>query len=476
MRVLVLVIGILAGLTLAFSFGSPPTPQPISQNGEYDHFDVQVHTRDHPETGQWDAHMAAEHGSACQGPPATHDLINLSDSVYICNGHVMTAGWAVGYGELVLTPSQVLDCSVSCSVTFDLSTQRLSSRDWPDIWLTPWNDNLALPFGIGDDIDLQGVPRRGIHIDANPAENGWRPFTIDNYIETPVIAFWQTPMSTGIAAGTNQAAVRQTYKLSMTPGKIKFERLASATAPGFIWTGYCDAQGQNCQYGWADCACLMASDYVVQFAQHSYNPTKDNAGVPATWHWFGPDGLTLSPSTPFTLIHASPTLVTQSNTLVQFNAPAPANAYLRFSAVCQVKIDGQVAPKMTFRGHLEHASSYFIPIAAGKQSVNVELADEGGGVACAAQDFHVWNKTGGTPSPTPTVIPLPTATSTPLAPSSTPTPTATPTLVVVPTATPVPSTATSTATPISTSTPNPTATPIRYCSTDGGNTIVKVAC
>ncbi len=489
----VFIVGLFTGVGAAFAnFGAPSSPQPISANAEYAHYDVQVHTRDHPETGTWDAHMSAEHGDACQGPPATHDEYALNTAVYICAHHVMTSAFAVGYGEVVLTPSQTLDCSVFCTVTFDLSTNRLSSRDWPDIWLTPWNDNLALPFGLGADIDLQGVPRRGIHIDANPAENGWRPFVIDNYQETPVVAFWQTPMSTGIAAGVNQAAVRQTYQLSMMPGKIKFERLASATAPAFTWTGFCDhdvnGNSINCQYGWADCACLMASDYVVQFAQHSYNPTKDNAGSPATWHWFNDTGPVLSPSTPFTLIHgcvkSTPNpctltdvqYVTANNSLITFDSPAPANAYLRFSAVCKVFIDGAEAPKQAFLLHYEHATSYFMPIAAGKQSVVVSMAQEGGyNGACVAQDFHVWSKAGGPPStPTPTPI-APTAT--PQA-TSTPVPTATFTPVPSPTATgtPVPPTVTPLP-PTPTRTPSPTATPQSvtcYRSTDAGTIIVKL--
>src|SRR4029450_2992231 len=95
----------------------------------------------------------------------------------------------------------------------------------------------------------------------------------------------------GITAGTNQSAVRQTFKLTMNPGSVEFERLASATASGFVWTR--DSQGNP---GFAACACLMASDYVVQFAHHSYTPEKDGAGVPGTWHW---DNLQSTPSTPF---------------------------------------------------------------------------------------------------------------------------------------------------------------------------------
>ncbi len=449
----------IAAVAFPGEFGSPPTPQPISMNPAFAHYDIQVHTRDHPESGQMDEMMSAEHGDACQAPPATHAEIDLAKAVFACNDHLMTSLWMVGYGMAAITPARVLDCSGgSCSVTFDLSTAKQSSRDWPDIWLTPWNDNLTLPADIGA-VDLQGVPKRGIHISANQAEAGWKVFTIDNYVQTYVDSFWTVPMSTGIDAGVNQAAVRQTYKLTLQPGQIKFERLASATAPAFVWTAKCDAQG--CAGDFAPCTCLMASDYVVQFAHHSYNPTKDGAGVPATWHW---SNLTnMAPSTPFTLIHmkpqctgcSNPFLVTANNTLVEFESPAPAQSWLRFSAVCEVRIDGAVAPKAVFLGDYGHASSYFIPLPQGKQSVTVSMAQESGYTgACAAQDFHVWSKTGG-PLPTVTPVTTPTSTATPAVP--TPTPTATPTPLTPPTSTPTP--IVPTATPTRTATPTATAIP-----------------
>lgn len=413
-------------------FGTPATPEPVSQNPAYAHYDVQVHNRDR--FAQWDATMAAQHGSSCEGPPATHAVLSLSDAVFICNDHVMTSGNAGGYGEIMITPSQIVNCSTGCTVQWDQSTQRMSLRDWPDVWLTPWNDNLALPFDAGD-VDLQGVPRQGIHVNAPFSQNSWAVATIANYQETYLPFDQYTGMGSGIDAGVNQAAVRQTFRLTITPGHVKMERLPSATAPiGITWVD-------------ADCACLLAPDYVVQFGHHIYNPEKDGAGIPATWHW---SNFVLGNSAPFTLIHTTPALATANNTLVTFAAPAPANAFLRFSGVCRVLIDGNMAPRQTFVGHPEHASSYFIPLAQGKQSVSVSFApDDWYGGPCGAQDFHVWAKTGTIPpsptvvAPTPTAVPVvtptPINTVTPIAPTSTPPPTAT--------ATPVPPTPTRTPTP-----------------------------
>ncbi len=447
--VLVLVFGVTLGLAvmswaIAYQgeFGVPATPQPIYANSALAHYDVQVHSRDN--FSQWDAPMDAQHTNTCGAPPGTHAVQALSESVFVCNDHVMTAGYAQGYGEIILTPSQIVNCSAGCTVQWDMSTERLSSRDWPDVWLTPWNDNLALPFDIGD-VDMQGLPRQGIHINAEANQNSWAVGTISNYTETLLPNYWWESMSgsgtaaNNIVAGTNQAAVRQTFKLTVTAGHVKMERLASATATQFTWVD-------------SDCTCLLASDYVVQFAHHIYNPTKDGAGVPATWHW---SNFTLSDSSPFTLIHmqpqcsscANPYVVAADNTLVQFAAPAPANAFLRFTGVCKVLIDGAVAPKKTFIGHFEHASNYWIPIAEGKQSVTVSFAQDdwygwGFNPGCGAQDFAIWAKpSGSTPTPVP--------------PTSTPAP---PTATSTVTNTPVPTTATPTATP--TRTPTPTSTPV----------------
>ncbi len=460
------VVFLVATVASAYSgeFGQPATPQPIAQNGAYGHFDIQIHNRDR--FGQFDFQMDAQHGNNCAGPPATHPVLNLSDGVFVCSDHVMTAGWSGGYGAIMVTPSQLLNCSAGCTVQWDMSTLRMSLRDWPDVWLTPWSDNLALPFDAGD-VDLQGVPRQGIHVDAPFSQSSFIVTTINNYQVTNLPFDQYYGMGQDVQAGVNQAAVRQTFKLTITPGHVKMERLASATAPQHTWVD-------------ADCTCLLAPDYVVQFGHHIYNPTKDGAGVPATWHWAN---FTLNPSTPFNLIHATPALVTINNSLVTFDAPAPANSYLRFSGVCRVLIDGVMAPRQTFLGHTEHASSYFIPIAQGKQSVSVSFAPDGAygpgtSPGCAAQDFHVWSKGGtppSTPTPSPPTPPLPSPTSTipPTTPSFTPTPvlSSTPTQVPAPpTVTSVPPTATSTPVPPS---PTPQAM-LCYKSVDNGVTINRL--
>lgn len=400
-------------------FGTPGAPQPVQVNGSYDHYDVQIHSRDASTWGDDSLEtMDAEHGADCAAPPATHENHSYSGVVFICSDHIMTAIRASGYGEVMLTPSQLLNCATTCMVQWDMSTERLSTRDWWELRLTPWADNLAVAIcGCLQDVDLQGPPRNGIDVSINNAES--RPLTsvVNNGVATDLFQQEPAGFSKDIQVGTNQAAVRQTFKITVTPGHVRFERLASPTAVGIVFLD-------------SAAPVQMLPDYIVQFEHHSYNPLKDGAGIPGTWHW---QNFTLTPSTPFTLIH-SPVRWTQGGT-VTFAAPAPANAYLRFSGVCTVSTDASgtmaVAPKQMFASHPEHKSPYFIPIQAGRTSVQVNFApDSWYGGPCIAQDFAIWSK-GGSPPPTPT----PTATTVP--PTLTPVAPPTPTPVVPPTPTPV---------------------------------------
>lgn len=388
-------------------FESPTTPLPEAQSSTYSSFDVQAHSRD--STAGFDG-MQAQHSASCGGPPASHFVSSFADSVFVCNGHVMTAANAGGYGLIVLTPNQLLDCSSQCTIQWDMSTERMSIRDWPDIWVTPWADNLTLPFNAGD-VDLQGVPRRGVHLDMFNTESAWLVKTINNYVETGYNNQWQTaPFNAGIVAGTNESAIRQTFRLTLRPNHVRIERIASSTASGAV---YYDGNVNA----------FPTTDLVVQFAHHSYSPTKDGAGQPATWHW---GDFQLNPSVGFNLINGS--RLTKGGT-VSFSTPAPQGAFLRFSAACRVNIDGVLANRQKFLSDPLHASSYFVPIAAGKQSFNITFSPDGYynnnvHIGCYARDFAIWSKGGGSPpvnTPTPTSTPV-VNTLTPSANTPTPVP------------------------------------------------------
>lgn len=392
--------------------GVPASPQ----NFQSQTWDVQVHSRDR-ETWFNLEPINAQHGSDCSAPPATHVNTSYEGSVFICNNHIMTSLNTSGYGVIYLTPNQIFDFSSSGSITFEMSTEKMSRRDWWDILITPYQNNMSLPLisNLSQGVDLQGAPLNTIHIGTDNGEGAIAVSVVRNGVETSLGNTGLTP-GQGIDASVNQAATRQTFKLTIANGRIKFERLASSTANALV---YIDTA-----------VSLPFSSGIVQFGHHSYNPTKDGSGVPATWHW---DNIQISPSTEFTMIKADRRYTTGG--VVNFSAPAPANSYLRFSGVCKIKVNGVAVNRVPDydRGnigyHPEHTSSYFVPIAQGTQSVNISFADDdwyATGFGCIAKDFSIWSlstPTIQTPTPTSTTVnTTPTNTSTPI-PTFTPTPT-----------------------------------------------------
>ena len=327
-----------------------------------------------------------------------------------------------------------------------MSTERRSARDWIDLWVTPYDQNLALPLGPWFP-DLQGAPDDSFHVDFSNNEGApiieiWRNGNDDNL----GTAGWNVPaLNEGIQSGTNQAATRQTFRLTLSSTSAKFERLASATGSAVVFWDKTFAP-------------LPFTNGVVQLGHHSYTPWKDGNGGPQTWHW---DNVSINPSVPFTMVKADTRYVTNETQTVTFASPAPANSHLRFAAngTVQVSYDGgpwQVATRQHANTINEgHIASFWHPIPAGVQSVNFRFSPwNGWSGSYIAKDFSIFSLEGGPSEPT--TVPEPTSTNTPL---PTEPPTSVPTSTPEPIATSTPA-STSTLVPTSTPTPQPTATPI----------------
>lgn len=458
--------------------GDPTAPEPFFQSPESQNFDIQVHSRD-PGTWYNPEQLMAEHGTDCTASPdnmafPTHLVSSYTDMLFHCKNHLMTSIHAGGYGLIELTPNAMVDNSTgTATVQFELSTLRMSVRDWVDIWITPFNDNLALPFDQGS-VDLQGIPKTAVHITMSQfnGQTTFRGYTVQNYVETELEDCWWCTIDQYLPQGES-AATRQTFKLTWSNNHLKFEMLPSATSTGVTWV---DAATPD----------LGFSRGVVQFGHHSYNPDKDSSCIApnpsvngistcSTWHW---DNINLTPAIPFTVIKADKRYADSTSDWqkVTFNSPAPANAYLRFAAVGEplLSLDGGTTSKAlpTQPSSQEalnsgevlwgHAASFFTPIPEGTQSVFIKLRAHPGSwytenYGMIAQDFAIWSADSSTSpastSPTPTSVaatntptPVPNATATPL-PTSTPSP--------IPTRTPTP---TMTPTPTPTKIPTPTPT------------------
>ncbi|MCK9518881.1 MAG: cellulase family glycosylhydrolase [Dehalococcoidia bacterium] len=407
--------------------GTPSKPESFY----YDpNFDVQVHSRD---TQTWYElePIHAQHGPGCEGPSMTHLVKTYEGTVFNCRDHMMTAINASGYGMIYFTPNHMVDFSNGEAVIkFDISTLMLSKRDWWDVWITPWDKNLTLPLEEWM-ADGQGEPANAIHVKlgtemqvcAGIVNNHQRRDTGSCRSFTSYASFLEPDPSR-----------RDTFEIRISRNHLK------VGMPEY-------------DFWWEDTAIpdLGWTQGVVQFGHHSYNPTKDNSGVPNTWHW---DDVSISPSRPFNLVRATQRYV-ENNGTVTFNSPAPANARLRFSAIGTVELsfDGgktwsraQRSPQEMQKR--EHFSSFWTPVPQGTQKVQFRFSrDDWWQGPFLAKDFAFFSLEGGSaPAPTKTAEPTKTATPAPTQ-TATPAPTKTATPAPTKTATPAP---TQTATPPST--------------------------
>ncbi|MGE3077132.1 MAG: hypothetical protein AB7N24_20580 [Dehalococcoidia bacterium] len=391
--------------------------------------------------------MTADHGADCGAPPATHANNGAySDAVFQCKNHIMTNINASGYGMIYLTPDEMVDFSAGTAVIqWDLSTLRHSIRDFVDFWVIPYDDQIALPFDMGD-VDGQGVPRQGIHIrmDQFNGETIYRAYVINNYSQTEIPGAWWSTLDSALAGvgRVPSASVRDTFHLEISRTHVRFG------APELNW--------------WpidSDISPLSFTQGVFQIGQHSYNPTKDGAGEPATWHW---DNISINPAVPFTIIKADQRYIDSSTQFLTFNQPAPANSYVRFTSIGTTQVafnGGAFQPATIARGseqgnHPEHLSNYWMPVPAGTTTMKLKWSADGWYQGpYIAKDFAIWSRdtSGSAPAPTQAATSTPTtaATNPPVSPTSTPivptgTPVAPTSTPLVPTNTPVVPTATST--------------------------------
>ena len=403
-----------AATTFTESFsGTPTAPLPWMPGN----WDVQVHSRerfDELETVQ------AEHGSDCGAPPATHAVNTFANTVFICRDHMMTAIEAEAYAMILLTPDHMVDFATGEAViNFDMSTARSSMRDWPDVWITPFDDNVALPLELQFP-DVSGPPRNAVHVTMG-RNDGFRAAVYRNWAEETLPDKFPTVTLRNIPGFVQSATRRDRFELRISTTGIRF----GVNAPGIGMVWFVEESFAN--LGW--------SRGVVTFGHHSYNPSKECVeGVATcaggTWHW---DNVSIAPAVPFSIIKANQREVVRESDTVTMFQPAPANAYLRFAGLgknLQFSVDGGATWRpATAQPHSratleEHFDSYWVPIPAGVQQVSFR-GDRWWGGDWRARDITVWSNNG-VPSPPgqtgpggePPATPLPTtATYAPLNPA-----------------------------------------------------------
>lgn len=360
---------------LATFDGSPSAVQPWHPSD----WDVAVHARDGVET-KWRSlpPMPASHSADCGAPPTTHQITAYEDTVFLCKDHVMTAINAGGYGLIYLTPNRMADFSRGETViSFDVSTLRTSPRDWIDLWITPYEDNLALPLQEWLP-DLQGEPKHAVHVSMNSFNGGtvFKASVVRDFAVQEVAGNWWDTYEKVL---TPDAKRRDTFELHISRTHLKFGM------PQYnLWWVDSDIEDLGWDVG------------VVQLGHHTYTPTKDCTSCgPNTWHW---DNLLIDSAQPFTIVRGQQRLVDEtSSPTVTFARPAPAGAHLRFAAfgaTIEVSFDGgvswQAAQQQAQKKNDErHARSYWTPIPEGTASVQIRgqaIPNYG----WHAQDFAIW--------------------------------------------------------------------------------------
>jgi hypothetical protein len=384
--------------------GNPATPQSFGTTSQSVNWDVAVHSRAFDTFLQLEP-MEHQHGPDC-GPPIDaagqlvthHSNGDYAEAVFQCRDHVMTSLNAGDYGVIYLAPNQLLDFSNgTATLKFDVSTLITSRRDWIDVWLTPFAENMALPLtGLPD---LQGHPKESVHIymDFNPV---FKVDVIRNYDATTITD--ALPSYTSILTPSPRDRVTFQLEISRTHVRFGIPPQAFTTNQSMYWVD-------------REIPALSWDKAVVQLGHHSYNPYKacdyDGTCQPNTWHW---DNVSLSPSVPFTMIKGDRRYVydNEAPDTINFARPAPANSFLRFSAIGtpQISLNGgsqwtnavrqQGNSELEGFHHPEHFSSYWTPIPAGTQSIRVRLTPDdwyAGNWPYMAQDFAIWSLTTAAP-------------------------------------------------------------------------------
>jgi hypothetical protein len=350
--------------------GSPTTPTP------YRPTDWDITILGHTATAI--RPMNADHGADCASPPATHLIARVQDSVFQCNGHIMTAING-GYGAVYLTPNVLMDFSQGESVLrWDMSTLRTASRAWVDIVLMPYDENLQLNF---QDVH---TPQDALHFELGGSDV-FVPTVIRNYQTSSLPADTRHTWDMILAnAGLQPSASRRdTFELRLTRSHLKL------SFPGYNFT-------------WVDTDInppLTWNQAVVQLDHRSYNPEKscnfDGTCSPNTWHW---DNVTFNPAVPFTILRGDRRSVDATTTdRVNCGAPSPANARLRFAAAggpTTFSIDGgQSWLTPTVQGQPsnkpEVGDAYWTPLPPGISSVKFRGSDVGT-IRWGVQDVAIW--------------------------------------------------------------------------------------
>lgn len=373
--------------------GAPSAPEPF--DGQQ--WDVAVQSRD---VGSWYQLLPMDliHGPGCEPPPAFHHDRSYEAAVYRCANHVMTGISGNGFGTVTLTPGALVDFSQGeAVVSWRMSTHMTTAYDWPELWVTPFDDQLVHPTARRQ--DLAKGPRRAVELVANQGRDGgfrWEARVHRDHVRSDAI----TRSRKGWGSFLDESMSRRDLvELRISRTHIKF----GMPEHGFWWVDH-------------DIADLGWDRGVVQLQHVSLSAALQDGG-PNTWHW---DDVHIEPAVPLTVVKADRRYVDgDSGSTVNFASPAPDGGLLRFSAMAtdvQLSFDGGAweaaqMPSQAERNGIDY-SNYLHPVPAGATRVDVRASNSRAG-RWIAKDFAVIAEGGEVPEPEPTEEPTPEPTPTP---------------------------------------------------------------
>lgn len=368
----------------------------------------------------------ADHGPNCEAPAAdnalpsaanTHSTTSFADSVYVCHDHVMTSLNDTGYAQATLMPDAVANWSDGQTTTIQwrVSTFTSSDRDWWDMVLTPFSQQLELPASDQGG-KLSGTPKNavffqlcGLGSQGKQGQHGICANVITNghSVSIPTTGRAQESVL------TPSRSTRTLYQVQISSNHIK------VTLPEHNLT-FIDAN-----------VSIPFTSGVMQLAHEAYDEQKTDAcGPPAdqkaigsnkcepnTWHW---SDISISNAQHFDLSHPANRFMNASHATNTFMAPAKAGSYLRFlwfGANMQVSFDGGKTWTAANHQPSEFAQNQYglnqslIAVPAGATGFTIKSNNDGYGSAWLAHDFALLGPVGSGSNTPPANTPTPSSAS-----------------------------------------------------------------
>jgi hypothetical protein len=349
--------------------GDPEHPTPFTSSADWT---VSVNSRV-VETQDEMAGMRAQHSATCAPPPEGHWVVDYEDALYTCKNHMMTAVTSGpkhlrNYAAGVFQPNYVLDFTGEpATISFDVSTERASRRDWFDVWITPYDELLRIPVRDFSP-SMQGTPRDGVMV-------GLRAFSERGSFDVEVVDDF-------VVREINGPVEWIGYEDFLEPSLRTRTTVEITISKDHIRVGMPDYD-----FYWVSKPIPGGLDFtraVVQFTHQSYDVFDCDDGCaegPNTWHW---DNVYLAPAVPITVLHAGRRAVhTDTPSFVTFDGAAPKNAHLQFTGYgfdLQVSYDTgrtwhDIETQHNREIHDWRWKNYWMPVPAGTTRVDFRGRD-----------------------------------------------------------------------------------------------------